>query len=120
MVEIVNIIVVLCLVLLFFTVVTGWVGAAVFTTALAMFVWSFEISGVIAALGILALISKDLAECALEKLLKELVDELNKKGKSKEEIKREIEREIESYPISISRNLKLRIRDYLEEISREK
>jgi hypothetical protein len=88
------------LVLMVAMAVTGWAGAAALTTALAML-------GGIALLGILGLISKGLSDYGFEAIFKATVDELKRKGKSKVDI----EREVESYPIS--RELKLKIKDYL-------
>jgi uncharacterized membrane protein len=95
------------LVLLVAMAVTGWVGAAALTTALAMLGGPFGMIGGIAVLGILALISKGLSTFGFEAVFRATVEELRKKGKSKTDI----EREIESYPIS--RELKLKIKDYL-------
>ena len=86
---------------------TGWAGAAAITTALAMLDGPFGMLGGIAVLGILGLISKGLADYGLEALFKALVEKFVKQGKSKADI----EREVGSYPIS--RDLKLKIKDYL-------
>ncbi len=83
--------------------VTGWAGAAALTTALAMLGGPFGMLGGIAVLGLLGLISKGLSDYGFEAT----VDELRKQGKSKADI----DREVDSYPIS--RDLKLKIKDYL-------
>jgi hypothetical protein len=95
------------LVLMVTMAVTGWAGAAALTTALAMLGGPFGMMGGIALLGILGLISKGLSDYGFEAIFKATVDELKRKGKSKVDI----EREVESYPIS--RELKLKINDYL-------
>ena len=77
------------------------------TTALTALGGSFGMLGGIAALGILGLISKGLSDYGFEATFKATVDELGRKGKSKVDI----EREVESYPTS--RDLKLKIKDYL-------
>jgi hypothetical protein len=90
---------------------TGWAGAAAITTALAILGGPFGMLGGIAVLGILGLISKGLTDYGFEALFKGVVEELRKKGKSRSDI----EREISAYPIS--RELKLKINDYLQSIS---
>jgi hypothetical protein len=87
---------------------TGWAGAAALTTALAMLGGPFGMLGGIAMLGILGLISKGLSDYGFEEMFKAIVDELKRTGKSKVDI----EREVESYPVS--RDLKLKIKDYLQ------
>ncbi|KST69886.1 hypothetical protein [Mastigocoleus testarum] len=98
------------LVLLVAMAVTGWAGAAAITTALAMLGGPFGMLGGVAVLGILGLISKGLAEYGFEKMFQAVVDELRNKGKSKSDI----EKEVAWYPIS--RDLKLKIKDYLREL----
>jgi hypothetical protein len=95
------------LVLVVAMAVTGWTGAAALTTALAMLGGPFGMLGGIAMLGILGLISKGLSDYGFEAIFIAIVDELKKQGKSKSDI----EREVESYPVS--RDLKLKIKDYL-------
>ncbi|MCU0548135.1 MAG: hypothetical protein MUC48_02190 [Leptolyngbya sp. Prado105] len=95
------------LVLVVAMAVTGWAGAAALTAALAFLGDPFGMLGGIAVLGILGLISKGLSDYGFEAIFKATVDELRRKGKSKVDI----EREVESYPIS--RELKLKIKDYL-------
>jgi hypothetical protein len=67
------------LVLLVAMAVTGWAGAAAITTALAMLGGPFGMLGGIAVLGILALISKGLADFGFEALFKGVVDGLKKR-----------------------------------------
>jgi hypothetical protein len=98
------------LVLLVAMSVAGFAGAAALTTALAMLGGPFGMIGGIAVLGILGLMSKGLAEYGFEKMFQGVVDELRKKGKTTSDI----EKEVDSYPIS--KDLKLKIRDYLREI----
>ncbi|MFN9174884.1 MAG: hypothetical protein ACK58N_10345 [Synechocystis sp.] len=95
------------LVLVVTMAVTGWAGAAALTTALAMLGGPFGMLGGIAVLGVLGLISKGISDYGFEAIFRATVDELKKQGKSKVDI----ECEIESYPIS--RDLKLKIKDYL-------
>jgi hypothetical protein len=99
------------LVLVVAMAVTGWAGAAALTAALAFLGGPFGMLGGIAVLGILGLISKGLSDYGFEAIFKATVDELRRKGKSKVDI----EREVESYPIS--RDLKLKIKDYLRTMS---
>ncbi len=98
------------LVLLVAMAVTGWAGAAAITAALAMLGGPFGMIGGIAVLGLLGLISKGLAEYGFEQIFQAVVDELHKKGKSK----LDIEKEVDSYPIS--KDLKLKINDYLRQL----
>lgn len=95
------------LVLVVTMAVTGWSGAAALTTALALLGGPLGMLGGITLLGILGLISKGLSDYGMEAIFKAVIDELRKKGKSRDDI----EREVESYPIS--RDLKLKIKDYL-------
>lgn len=99
------------LVLVVAMAVTGWTGAAAITAALAMLGGPFGMLGGIAVLGILGLISKGLAEFGFETIFKGIVEELKKKGKSQADI----ETEIDSYPIS--KTLKLKIKDYLQNLA---
>ncbi|NER81129.1 MAG: hypothetical protein F6K42_16495 [Leptolyngbya sp. SIO1D8] len=95
------------LVLLVAMAVTGWAGAAAITTALALLGGPFGMLGGIAVLGILGLMSQGLTEYGLEKIFQAVVEEFRKQGKSKSDI----EKEVTSYPIS--KDLKLKIKDYL-------
>lgn len=95
------------LVLLVAMAVTGYAGAAAITAALAALGGPFGMLGGVAVLGILGLMSKGLADFGFEEMFKGTVKRLNEQGISKSDI----ELEIESYPIS--RTLKLKIKDYL-------
>lgn len=95
------------LVLLVAMAITGWAGAAAITAGLAMLGGPFGMLGGIAVLGILGTISRGLADYGFEAIFTATVEELKKKGKTKYQI----ENEINSYPIS--RELKLKIKDYL-------
>jgi uncharacterized membrane protein len=99
------------LVLLVAMAVTGWTGAAAITTALAMLGGPFGMLGGIAVLGILMLISQGIAEYGFENIFKAVINELLKQGKSKIDIGREVM----SYPIS--KELKIKIIDYLREFN---
>lgn len=99
------------LVLLVAMAVSGWVGAAAITSALAMLGGPFGMLGGIAVLGILGLISQGIAEYGFEQIFRAVIDELLKKGKSRADIGREVM----SYPIS--KELKIKIIDYLRELN---
>lgn len=88
--------------------VTGWAGAAALTGALALLGGPFGMVGGVAVLGILALMSKGLTEYGFERIFQGVVDQLRSQGKSKADI----EGEVLAYPIS--RNLKLKIKEYLQ------
>ena len=96
------------LVLLVAMAVSGWVGAAAITSALAMLGGPFGMLGGIAVLGILSMISQGIAEYGFEALLEATILGLQAKGKTNAQI----EKEINSYPIS--RELKLKIKEYLK------
>ena len=96
------------LVLLVAMAVSGWVGAAAITTALAMLGGPFGMLGGIAVLGILSMISQGIAEYGFEALLEATISGLQAKGKTTAQI----EKEINSYPIS--KELKLKIQEYLQ------
>ncbi|MGD1921123.1 MAG: hypothetical protein ACFCAD_20925 [Pleurocapsa sp.] len=96
------------LVLLVAMAVSGWVGAAAITSALAMLGGPFGMLGGIAVLGILSMISQGIAEYGFEALLEETISGLKAQGKTNAQI----EKEISYYPIS--RELKLKIREYLK------
>ena len=89
--------------------ISGWVGAAAITTALAMLGGPFGMLGGIAVLGILSMISQGIAEYGFETMMQAVILGLQTKGKTNAEI----EREINSYPIS--RELKLKIKEYLNQ-----
>lgn len=95
------------IVLVFTMALTGWAGAAALTAALAFLGGPLGMFGGILVLGVLGLISKGLSDYGFEAIFQATLDKLREKGKSKADI----EDEIESYPIS--RELKLKIKDYL-------
>ncbi|MCS6782342.1 MAG: hypothetical protein RMI89_01565 [Gloeomargarita sp. SKYBB_i_bin120] len=80
------------------------------TTALAVLGGPLGMISGIGILGLLGLITKGLADYGFERLSQSTVEALRKQGKSKEEIAREID----SYPISYK--LKLKIKDYLQQL----
>ena len=96
------------LVLLIAMSVSGWVGAAAITSALAMLGGPFGMLGGIAVLGILSMISQGLAEYGFEALLGATISGLQAKGKTNAQI----EKEINFYPIS--KELKFKIKEYLK------
>lgn len=92
------------LVLLIAMSATGYAGAAAITAALAALGGPLGILGGIAMLGILALISKGIAEYGFEAIYTRVLSQLkSKKGLTEDQIKSKIE----SYPISKSMKLKL-------------
>jgi hypothetical protein len=92
------------LVLLLAMSATGYAGAAALTAALAALGGPLGMLGGIAMLGVLALISKGLAEYGFEAIYSRVLHSLkNEKGLTEEEIKRKIN----SYPISKGMKLKL-------------
>lgn len=99
------------LIILVTMAISGWAGAAAITSALAMLGGPFGMLGGIAMLGILSLISKGIAQYGFERLFQNVVLELRKRGKTKADIEREVFR----YPIS--KELKLKIKEYLNESS---
>ena len=102
------------LVLLFAMALTGYVGAAAITTALAALGGPFGMSGGIAALIILAFISKGLAKWGIERIGKAVIQKLIEE---KEETKESILEKIESYWF-VSKDLKLKLRIFVEEYFR--
>ncbi|WP_201766562.1 hypothetical protein [Picosynechococcus sp. NKBG15041c] len=62
-------------------------------------------------LGVLSLIAKGIAQYGFERLFENVVIELRKQGKTKSDIEREVLR----YPIS--RELKLKIKEYLNNLA---
>ena len=106
--KIVSKIVALGLVLLLAVLVTGYVGGAVLTAALAA-IGPFGILGGIASLGIIVLFSQAITEYVFEAIYVQVIKELIKKGETKESILEKIE----SY--KISKKLKLELKDSLRE-----
>lgn len=98
------------LILLVVMGLTGWAGAAAITTALAVLGGPFGMLGGIATLGILSLISKGIADYGFEQLVLGVIDNLEQQGMSR----RQIAIEVSKYPIS--REMKLKIKDYLNRI----
>ncbi len=96
------------LVLVVAMAVTGWVGAAAVTTALAALGGPLGMLGGIALLIVLALISKGLTDYGFEELFKAVVARLRANGMSNAEIRTKVA----SYPIS--KDLKTKILHYLE------
>ena len=72
------------LVLLFAMALTGYVGAAAITTALAALGGPAGMLGGIAVLILLALISRGLAKWGLERIAKAVMQKLIEKGETKE------------------------------------
>ncbi|MBA7654150.1 hypothetical protein ES703_62025 [subsurface metagenome] len=97
------------LVLLFAMTLTGYAGAAAITTALAALGGPFGMLGGIGLLVLLALISKALSKWGIEKIAKAVIQKLIEKSETKEGILEKIE----SYWF-ISKDLKLKIKDYIE------
>lgn len=95
------------LILLVAMATSGWAGAAALTTALATLGGPFGMLGGIAILGVLAFLSKGLAEFGLEKLFGAVINQMEKDGQSKESIYQQINK----YPISST--LKRKVRDML-------
>ncbi len=95
------------LVLVMLMTVSPWVGAAAITSSLAA-LGPFGMLGGIATLGILAFISRALAEFGFERVSRAVLVKLRENGRTCQEI---IE-EIESYPIS--RELRKRLREFIE------
>jgi len=95
------------LVLLVAMAISGWAGAAAITAALATLGGPLGMLGGIAVLGILALMSKGLAEFGLEKIFFAVISRMEKDGQSKESIYQQISK----YPIS--NTLKRKVRDML-------
>ena len=98
------------LVLLVAMAVVGWTGAAAITAALAALGGPLGMLGGIAVLIVLALISKGLATYGFEALFKATVKKLHARGVTNAEIRRKVD----GYPIS--KDLKLKILDYLDSL----
>lgn len=91
------------LVLVMLMAASPYFGAAAITSSLAA-LGPFGMLGGIAALGILAFISKALAEFGIDQILRAVLVKLKENGTTYEEIREEIDR----YPISEELKLKLR------------
>lgn len=100
------------LVLIALMAASPWFGAAAMTSSLAV-LGPLGMLGGIATLLVLVLIAKALAEFGFEQLFQAVLIELKKRGKTHEEIL-EI---IDSYPIS--KELKLKLREFIEKYSEE-
>ena len=98
------------LILLVAMAISGWAGAAAITTGLALLGGPFGMLGGVAVLGLLGLISQGLSEYGIENLFQGVVIQLREQGKSKDDIRNEISK----YPIS--KELRLKIEDYLDGI----
>ena len=96
------------LVLLVAIAVSGPTGGAAIVVALASLGGPLGMLGGIALLGVLVFIAKAVSKFGFEELFKRVLKNLKKQGKSKEEILKKID----SYPIS--KNLRLSLRDYIE------
>ncbi len=83
------------LVLVIAMALTGFTGAAAITTALAALGGPFGMLGGIAALGVLALIGRALAEMGVDALFDAVLDNLLEGGRSIDNIRREVK----GYPI---------------------
>ena len=98
------------LVLLFAMALTGYAGAAAITTALAALGGPLGMIGGIGMLILLALISKALSKWGIERIAKAVIQKLIEKG----ETRGSVLEKIESYWF-ISKDLKLKIKDYVEQ-----
>jgi len=98
------------LVLLFAMALTGYVGAAAITTALAALGGPLGMLGGIGVLIILALIAKGLAKWGLERIAKAVIQKLiEEKGETEESILTKLR----SYRF-ISKELKLKLKDFIK------
>ncbi len=96
------------LVLVMLMAASPWVGAAAMTASLAA-LGPFGMLGGIATLGVLALISRALAEFGFDKVFQAVLVKLKENGKTCQEIMEEIDK----YPIS--KELKRKLREFIEE-----
>ena len=96
------------LVLTILMAASPWFGAAAITASLAA-LGPFGMLGGIATLGILAFISRSLAEFGFEKVFRAVLIKLREDGKTCEEIRAEIN----EYPIS--KELKRKLEEFIEE-----
>lgn len=101
------------LVLLVAMSVSGWAGGAAIVTALATLGGPFGMLGGIALLGVLVFIASAIPKFGFWEIFKRVLDNLKEQGKTTEEILQEIER----YPIA--KELKLKLRDYIENMEGE-
>ena len=97
------------LILLFAMGLTGYVGAAAMTTALAALGGPVGMLGGIAVLILLAFMSKGLSKWGMEKIAVAVLKKLIEKGETKESILRKIN----SYKF-VSKELKLYMKDFVE------
>lgn len=102
------------LVLVFAMALTGYVGAAAITTALAALGGPLGMLGGIGLLVLLALVSRGLAKWGLERIAKAVLNKLIEKGETKESITRKIG----AYWF-ISKDLKLKLRDFVDGFRKE-
>ena len=91
---------------------TGLAGGAAITTALAAIGPGGMIGGIV-TLGVIGLISEGITEYGFDAIFNAVVKELYKRGETKNSILQKIEK----YPVS--KQLKRKLRDYLNEISDE-
>ena len=101
------------LVLLVAMSVSGWAGGAAIVTALATLGGPFGMLGGIALLGVLVFIASAIPKFGFWEIFKRVLDNLKEQGKTTEEILQEIDR----YPIASE--LKLKLRDYIENMEGE-
>ena len=92
---------------------SGLTGGAAIVAALAFLGGPLGMLGGIGALGVLAFIAAALSKFGFNNLFKTVLNQLKEQGKTKEEILQEIDR----YPIA--RGLRLRLRDYIENMEYE-
>ncbi|MCY3742522.1 MAG: hypothetical protein OXH00_16020 [Candidatus Poribacteria bacterium] len=96
------------LVLVMFITTSSWTGAAAITSSLAALGPFGMLSG-IAAMGVLAFISRALAKYGFEKVFRAVLIKLREDGRTSEDIREEIN----AYPISDE--LKQKIEEFIEE-----
>ena len=101
------------LVLLVAMSVSGWAGGAAIVTALATLGGPFGMLGGIALLGVLVFIASAIPRYGFWEIFKRVLNNLKEQGKTTEEILQEIDR----YPIATE--LKLKLRDYIENMECE-
>ena len=101
------------LVLTVLMTVSPWYGAAAMTSSLAILGGPLGMVGGIAALPVLAVIARALAKFGFKVVFRAVLIDLKKRGKSEQEILKEID----SYPIS--KELKAKLREFIEKYSEE-